>query len=107
MDFSQMFISFCFPYIFRQTRRSRSRSRCSTSKSKHSTDKYHWYRPKSPSPHCSRDIKQSGSGTSSQDIKPVRASTPKREAVPLLPDVESPLISQLSEPDFPELFGTQ
>ncbi|XP_060588043.1 uncharacterized protein DDB_G0287625-like isoform X2 [Ruditapes philippinarum] len=90
----------------RRRSRSRSRSRRSRSRSRCARDKCHSKRPRTPSPHRSRDNRPSGSGTSSSAIKIVRTSTPAREEVPLLPDIEVPLLNQLNEPEFPELFGT-
>ncbi|XP_045208510.2 uncharacterized protein LOC123560378 [Mercenaria mercenaria] len=95
-------------------RRSRSRSRCSR-------DSCHYSRHRSPSPRWSRsrNISRSrpsdrdsytpmtcSSGRESLDTQRVRALTPLREPVSLLPDIEDPLIQQLSEPVFPELYGT-
>ncbi|XP_060580883.1 serine/arginine-rich splicing factor 2-like [Ruditapes philippinarum] len=93
--------------------RSRSRSRCTRdnchsnrckapsprSRSRCTRDKCHSNRSRTPSPNRSRDIRPSGSGTSSLVIKIDRISSPAREEVPLLLD-------QLNEPEFPELFGT-
>ncbi|XP_045211306.2 uncharacterized protein LOC123562768 [Mercenaria mercenaria] len=96
------------------TRRSRSRSRCSR-------DNCHYSRHRSPSPRWSRSRNisrsrpsdwetytpmPSSSGSESPDTQRVRASTPVKEPVSLLPDIEEPLIRQLSEPVFPELYGT-
>ncbi|XP_060576386.1 probable splicing factor, arginine/serine-rich 1 [Ruditapes philippinarum] len=88
------------------SQRSRSRSRSRSRRPKSRDQCHHHYRPRTPSPYRSRDNRPSGSGTSSPVIKKDRTSTPVREEVPLLPDVEIPLLDQLSEPEFPELFGT-
>ncbi|XP_045208196.2 serine/arginine-rich splicing factor 11-like isoform X2 [Mercenaria mercenaria] len=96
------------------TRHSRSRSRCSR-------DNCHYSICRSPSPRWSRSRNVSRSRPSdretytpmpssswreSPDTQRVRASTPVKEPVSLLPDIEEPLIRQLSEPVFPELYGT-